>query len=788
VFVIQIGSRSAQVRKNGDKTVTVQEPPTTITIGGDSRIIDDEIVAEFVSRQHDLLEYLENLVLDIEINQTEADLPDLMRFFHTLKGESALLGLDEVSRLAHATEDMLQREPLIECVDHILDVKDWLALEFAFMTDEGEEPGPVSDVIDLLTSSRRTSAPPPSDYDPDTSYDLNRLGLDADMLHDFIAETGEHLETAEAHLLTLAGNPEDTEAINAVFRCFHTIKGVAGFVEMDYIKELAHKAENLLDQTRRSELRLPSDHLDLAFASVDMLKRLSEDVVAGMDGDGRLPHRAALPVLIERLCAACDEDDVAAGAPAAGETVVSAERTPTAAEDDATGAGLIILPKARQAAAPDGGSTATDETAAADRSAPAADGNRPKEHQRSGSVHRREAVRVDAERLDLLVETIGELVIAEAMISQNREIRGIESVTLAHHLDRLDKICRELQQIGMSLSMVPVRPIFQKMARLVRDLAKKSGRRIELTTSGKDTELDKSVVDKIGDPLVHMLRNAMDHGIESDPDKRLAAGKTPAGNIELRAFHRGGCIVIEVEDDGRGLDRDAILAKAVERGVVGEGVQLTDQEIFNLIFEPGFTTASEVTDLSGRGVGMDVVRRNIDKLRGAVDITSEQGRGSVFSLRLPLTLAIIEGMVFLTGDERYIIPTLSVVRLIRPTMDDYITVMEKGELLRFEGEVIPLVRLCEVFGVADAKQSLDDAVVIVVESEGRRVGLLADELIGQQQVVIKSLGEQIQGTEGLAGGTIMSDGNVALILDIAGLVKVTHDEKDAVNMQTGGRS
>ncbi|MBU0742380.1 chemotaxis protein CheA, partial [bacterium] len=403
-------------------------------------------------------------------------------------------------------------------------------------------------------------------------------------------------------------------------------------------------------------------------------------------------------------------------------------------------------------------------------------------------AQRRDAVRVDAERLDLLVETIGELVIAEAMVSQNREIRTLESMDLARHLGRLDKICRELQQIGMSLRMVPVRPIFQKMARLVRDLAKKSGRSIEFTTSGEDTELDKSVVDNIGDPLVHMLRNSVDHGIESDPAERLAAGKTAAGNIELRAFHRGGCIVIEVEDDGRGLDRDAILAKAVERGLVGEGAQLSEQEIFDLIFEPGFSTASEVTDVSGRGVGMDVVRRNIEKLRGSVDIVSEMGRGSVFSCILPLTLAIIEGMVFLTGGERYIIPTLNVVRLVRPDAEHYATVMTRGELLRFEGQIIPLIRLYEIFGVADARASLDDAVVIVVESEGRRVGLLADELIGQQQIVIKSLGDQVQATEGLAGGAIMSDGNVALILDIAGLVKVAHDEKIAANSEAGGRS
>nr|MBC8422802.1 chemotaxis protein CheA [bacterium] len=420
--------------------------------------------------------------------------------------------------------------------------------------------------------------------------------------------------------------------------------------------------------------------------------------------------------------------------------------------------------------------------------APAGKPDHARGAKRSGLANRREAVRVDAERLDLLVETIGELVIAEAMVSQNPLVRANESVELARHLDHLDKICRELQQIGMSLRMVPVRPIFQKMARLVRDLAKKSGRRIEFTCSGEDTELDKSVVEKIGDPLVHMLRNAVDHGIEDDPAARIAAGKPEEGNVELRAFHRGGFIIVEVEDDGRGLDREAILAKAVERGVVPEGAQLNDQDVFELIFEPGFSTASEVTDISGRGVGMDVVRRNIEKLRGSVEITSEKGRGSVFSFKLPLTLAIIEGMVFTVGGERYIVPTQNVVRLVRPAPDDYTTVLHKGELLRFEGEIIPLIRLHEVFGVTGARETFDEAVVLVAECGGRRVGLLSDELVGQQQIVIKNLGEQVQGTVGLAGGAIMSDGNVALILDIEGLARIAHEEKDAAGRESGGRT
>jgi two-component system chemotaxis sensor kinase CheA len=385
-------------------------------------------------------------------------------------------------------------------------------------------------------------------------------------------------------------------------------------------------------------------------------------------------------------------------------------------------------------------------------------------------------VRVDADRLDLMVDTIGELVIAAAMIGQDAGLRSAQSVGLVRNLDHLDKICRELQQIGMSLRMVPVRPTFQKMARLVRDLASRSSREIEFVMAGEDTELDKSVVDKIGDPLVHMLRNAVDHGIEADEHERRLAGKPAQGRIELRALHKGGNIIIEVEDDGRGLDRDAIVAKAVERGLVKEGAVLGDREIFALIFEPGFSTAKQVTDVSGRGVGMDVVRRNVEELRGAIEISSTPGRGSVFRFKLPLTLAIIDGMVVLAGGERYIIPTLNVVRLVRPGASDYSTVLGRGEMLDFEGALIPLLRVNRLFGIKHAREDLTEAVVVVVESDGRRVGLLTDDLVGQQQIVIKNLGDRIQGTEGLAGGAIMSDGNVALIIDIAGLVKLGHAE------------
>jgi len=324
----------------------------------------------------------------------------------------------------------------------------------------------------------------------------------------------------------------------------------------------------------------------------------------------------------------------------------------------------------------------------------------------------------------------------------------------------------------MSLRMVTVKSTFQKMARLVRDAASKSGKRVELTIQGEDTELDRNVVEQIADPLVHMLRNAVDHGIEAPPE-RVEAGKREEGRLTLRAYHQGGSIVIEIQDDGRGIDRDKVFAKARDRGLVAadaEPTSLSDAEVFQMIFLPGFSTAEAVTDLSGRGVGMDVVRRNIEALRGKIEIESALGRGTTFHLRLPLTLAIIDGMIVRVGSGRYVLPTLSIEHSFRPRAEDVHLIAGRGECVRARGEVLPVLRLRELFAQRDGHEALEDGILIVVEVDGRRSSLFVDEIVGQQQVVIKSLGMPRAQVAGLSGGAIMTDGRVALILDVGALV------------------
>jgi two-component system chemotaxis sensor kinase CheA len=317
--------------------------------------------------------------------------------------------------------------------------------------------------------------------------------------------------------------------------------------------------------------------------------------------------------------------------------------------------------------------------------------------------------------------------------------------------------------------MVPIRSTFQKMTRLVRDLSMKAGKQVELQMSGEDTELDRTIVEEISDPLVHMIRNAVDHGIEP-ADRRLAAGKSPHGNIRLRAFHQGGNIVIEVEDDGGGLSRERILRKAIERGLVAEGAQLSDSAILNLIFAPGFSTAEKVTDISGRGVGMDVVRRNIEKLRGKVEIQSTPGKGSRFTIYLPLTLAIIDGMIVGIGGQRYILPTLAVRESFRPAAGMVSTVQGRAEVVNVRGRLMPLVRLHALFGTPSRATRPEDGIIIVVESDHGARCVLVDDLLGKQEVVIKSLGQTFKKSAAVAGAAILGDGRVGLILDVDGIM------------------
>jgi len=380
-------------------------------------------------------------------------------------------------------------------------------------------------------------------------------------------------------------------------------------------------------------------------------------------------------------------------------------------------------------------------------------------------------VRVDTVKLDGLIDLVGELVIAQSMVVQNPELKAITSAHLSRCLGQLRGITSDLQRTAMSLRMVPIRNTFQKMSRLVRDLALQQGKEIVLTLEGEDTELDRNIVEELSDPLVHMIRNSADHGIEM-PEVRVAAGKPPAGTITLRAFHQGGFIVIQIEDDGRGLNAAKIRKKAIERGIIKADENLDEREVFDLIFAAGFSTAEKVTDLSGRGVGMDVVRRNIEKMRGKIEISSIDGEGTTFTLYVPLTLAIIEGLLVGIGEERYVIPTLSVRESFRPLPGMVTQVQGRGEVVSVRGRLTPILRLGRHLNTPHTALDATQGIIVVVEAGQDSRCLLVDQLIGKQEVVIKSLGEMFRHQTEFAGAAILGDGRVGLILDINALVKL----------------
>ena len=414
---------------------------------------------------------------------------------------------------------------------------------------------------------------------------------------------------------------------------------------------------------------------------------------------------------------------------------------------------------------------ATVQSAMADEAAKPAAGSIGKEKE-PAKTGESTSIRVSIEKIDSLVNLVGELVITQSMLGQlGGEFDMSKLTRLQEGLAQLEHNTRELQENVMRIRMLPISVTFSRFPRMVRDLSRQLGKKIELKLSGEQTELDKTVLEKIGDPLVHLVRNALDHGLET-PAQRKAAGKPETGVIMLHAYHQGGNIMIEISDDGRGLNRQKIRAKAVASGIIGENDPLSIDQIQDLIFQPGFSTAEKVTDVSGRGVGMDVVRRNINELNGSIDVKSEEGVGSTFTIRLPLTLAILDGQLIQVGDQIYIVPLVSIVESLQPKLSLVNRVAGGCDVFRLRNEYIPIIQLAELFGIKPRNESLEKCLLVVVETGSAKVALVVDDLLGQQQVVIKSMETNYRKVEGVSGATILGDGTVSLILDITDLVQM----------------
>lgn len=585
----------------------------------------------------------------------------------------------------------------------------------------------------------------------------NKTEEDVQILCDFIVEASDSLEALEYSLVELEKNPRNQDTINSIFRIFHTIKGVSGFLELGKINSLAHTTENLLDEVRQGNFAVGKKVIDIIFEAVDTLKSLIRDRKANVDAG--FPWRES-DKEIKKIQAKIE---------------LAGEPSDNVDEDLPLGEILVLKGAVKK--------EDLEESLAFQREHPEkkigeilieqkkADKDlisSALKDQKSSRSQSNQQVKIDIFKLDNLVDLTGELVIAQSMLRQHSQTIIGSDPRFHQFINQLTNAVSGIQKIAMSMRMVPIRSTFQKMVRLIRDLSKSAGKEIILKMSGEDTEIDRNMVEALYEPMVHMIRNSADHGLET-AEERLASGKTSYGTVFLRAFHKGGNIVIEIEDDGRGLSRDKILEKAISRNLIASTDGLTDDQIFNLIFEPGFSTASAITDISGRGVGMDVVKQAIERMRGHIGISSVEGKGCIFHMTLPLTLAIIEGMIVRAGKEKYIIPTMSIVESFRPQKEEYKTAHDRGEMILVRGRLLPLIRIGSVFDIEMDVKNPWEGIVIVLESKRERIGLMVDDVLGKDELVIKTLGETFRGVRGIAGGSIMADGKVSLIIDVPGL-------------------
>jgi len=641
---------------------------------------------------------------------------------------------------------------------------DWLAGWHAWMEeavtawDRGQplpsvppqvDAGPAAAAADRPQPTPPAAAPTPRRLDvtdPAGCQDVAVLPADADseLVRLFCAESQDLLRDIEQGVLVLETNPGDPDTLATVFRAFHTFKGNAAMMKLAAVQRLAHDVESLLDAARRGTRVLDREVIEVILAAADVFARFVAEMARQVEGVDR-GRSLSLPVPAILAAVA---------------TILASKPAPPRGQAPAPLPAVQAAPKATAPPPP------TPPTPP-----PAATAAPPAPRHEAPAAIAAASIRVDTQKLDGLIDLVGELVIAQSMVVQGAAADRPADDHLARALGRLRGITSDLQRTAMALRMVPIRGTFQKMARLVRDTATELGKDVRLVLDGEETELDRTVIEQIGDPLVHMIRNAIDHGIEP-PAARAAAGKPPAGTIRLSAFHQGGFVVVRIADDGRGLDPARIRAKAVDRGLIGADAALDDRDTLELIFAAGFSTAEQVTGLSGRGVGMDVVRRNVEGIRGKIEIDSVVGAGTTFTIFMPLTLAIIEGLVVGVGDQRFVVPTLAVRESLRPLQADVTTVQGRGELVNVRGRLVPLLRLGPHVGSAARAATPADGIVVVVEAGQECRGLLVDDLLGKQEVVIKSLGETFAGRRGFAGAAILGDGRVGLILDTNALVRL----------------
>ncbi len=755
-----------------------------------------ELLLAFVEEGNELLDESEPLLIELETKSNESGEVDgdvintIFRLYHSLKGGAGFLDLDTVGKVTHVAETLLDLfrkgkgsissdhvDILNKTCDFLRKLLNNIETNFTDAGFEDEAEDIIHDLkkkIEGITGEAGESAPQkpvePAAKEADTSESSHaeekpgeptevpgdmQLTITPEMVKQFTVEAEDMLTTTEEAFLILDKDPTNQEQLGEAFRALHSFKGNAGFFGYGDLEKLSHQAETALDKIRLGEIAGDSQLFSLLLEILDFLRDGVEQAV-----EGRQPTIAALPGLTNLL-----QGNVA--------RLESSKAKKPKGEP--------------QADKPEKASESNEAKERVEKPAPQAKKTAPKANSKAAAPARkaaqRQSIRVDIEKLEMLLDLVGELVIAEAMVAQNPDLKELLNVSLDRFeksASHLNKITRDLQDIATSIRMIPLSATFRRMIRLVRDLAHKTGKKVDLEIIGEEIEVDKTVIEKITDPLVHMIRNSVDHGIAT-PERRKELGKPETGHLLLEAKYVGGEVWISIKDDGQGLNREKILERAIERGLVeGDGLDIPDAQIWQLIFQPGFSTAEKITAVSGRGVGMDVVKRNIENIRGKVDIVCVPGEGTEVILRIPLTLAIIDGMLIRVGRSLYIIPIIAIRETIKAKYKDITTMMDGQEIINIRGNLYPIVRLHEFYGIEPSSTELTEGILMIVENAGRRFCLFLDELIGQQQIVIKGLSEYIGQVKAISGCTILGDGAVCLIIDIATLADQAEQGKNAV--------
>ena len=705
-------------------------------------LVDRQFLVEYLETHIPLLDDLEASLLEFQSSGGEKEelTISVKRYLHNLKGDSGSIGMAGIERACHAVEDILNDVAAADFTAQLIQFKEWCVTCMKAVASETEPPQSADDLLENLKTAPVHLTPVPNkekivhvETSSETSYVLTG---EPEILVEFASEAEEHLLNVESIVLGSEG-AFSKDDIDTIFRGVHSLKGGSAYFTIEEMTKCSHILENFLTEVRDGKREFDKPLSDLVLTYIDLQKNVLSRCKEAMSKGGKMETTSASIQYLQSL------------------------------EDYGRG---VVTPKKEQV-------VETSSASSGPREVQEKSVEKVADHPDPGSdkFQIKSFVKVETARLDYLIDSIGEMVIYSSMLIRHcRELLGTNQAVM-DATQRVEKFSRDLQDVGMSMRLVPIKSLFQKMSRLVWDTSKKLNKDIEFTMEGEDTELDRNLIDKLADPLMHMVRNSLDHGIESR-EEREKSGKSKTGAVKLSAYHSGGSIHVKIQDDGRGLNPEKLIAKAIEKGILPVGAKLSPAEAYQLIFAAGFSTAQAVTDISGRGVGMDVVRRNVESLRGRIHIESEVNQGSTFTIELPLTLAIIDGIQIVVGSESFLIPSLSIIEFVKPKREMITCALDSGETLYFRGKYLPIYRLGNLYDIEPKYSDPCHATLVVVENNNEQVAVMVDEILGECSTVIKSLGSVFEEGKGIAGCAIMPHGNVALILDVRSLVQLARTE------------